>query len=207
MPKIYFLALILANLSAPSAATTIVDTGGNPEGVYWGFFSGQYFAGRFEVSSATTIASVSAYIQNYGAEGLVTTRVYSDGGNIPGQELFSGSFLLPGSSSLEWYGASGLAWNLSPGRYWLSFEPDSTIEAVSPGGAPSPLSKYSVHALGQWLDWGNAFDDRGYGIRISSTPSLAGAIPEPSTWACMLAGFGTIGLTVRRCRKSAQSLG
>jgi Asp-tRNA(Asn)/Glu-tRNA(Gln) amidotransferase A subunit family amidase len=34
--------------------------------------------------------------------------------------------------------------------------------------------------------------------------ALAGAVPEPATWAMMILGFGAIGWSVRRGRKSAQ---
>jgi hypothetical protein len=32
---------------------------------------------------------------------------------------------------------------------------------------------------------------------------LTGAVPEPQTWAMMLAGFGVVGATLRRRRKPA----
>lgn len=36
--------------------------------------------------------------------------------------------------------------------------------------------------------------------RIDSRPMVTGAVPEPSTWAMMLAGFGLVGALVRRRR-------
>ena len=40
------------------------------------------------------------------------------------------------------------------------------------------------------------------GLRITAgEPSVAGAVPEPATWAMMLLGFGGIGFQMRRQRK------
>lgn len=34
------------------------------------------------------------------------------------------------------------------------------------------------------------------------SPSINGAVPEPSTWAMLLIGFGAIGTAMRRCRRA-----
>lgn len=40
-------------------------------------------------------------------------------------------------------------------------------------------------------------------LGVSSAGTVAGAIPEPSTWAMMLFGFGAIGFSLRRRRQTA----
>jgi hypothetical protein len=40
------------------------------------------------------------------------------------------------------------------------------------------------------------------GIAYSDVPETITAVPEPSTWAMFLFGFGAIGIAVRRRRKS-----
>ncbi|MEO6581327.1 MAG: PEPxxWA-CTERM sorting domain-containing protein, partial [Sphingomicrobium sp.] len=37
---------------------------------------------------------------------------------------------------------------------------------------------------------------------IASIASVDGAVPEPATWAMMLLGFGAIGMSMRRRRRS-----
>ena len=37
---------------------------------------------------------------------------------------------------------------------------------------------------------------------LTGLGSIAGSLPEPSTWALMLLGFGAIGAAMRRTRKS-----
>lgn len=39
--------------------------------------------------------------------------------------------------------------------------------------------------------------------RIDSRPAVTAAVPEPGTWAMMLAGFGLVGVIVRRRRLRA----
>lgn len=47
----------------------------------------------------------------------------------------------------------------------------------------------------------DSFGDGSYGGNLTFTP--AAAVPEPATWAMMLAGFGAIGFGMRRKRKPA----
>jgi hypothetical protein len=54
--------------------------------------------------------------------------------------------------------------------------------------------------------YGFSYQDAGFGqlfessVKIGSQP-LAGAVPEPATWATMLIGFGAIGYSMRRGRQ------
>ncbi len=58
-------------------------------------------------------------------------------------------------------------------------------------GAPITSISFTGTAFGDGVD----FDDAAYGsLRV------AAAVPEPSTWAMMLLGFGAIGFSIRRRR-------
>lgn len=79
----------------------------------------------------------------------------------------------------------------------------------APGAAaagPRPIA--GVGASNYWL-LGAAFlptNDRDDGFKISQisvTEHIAGAVPEPGTWAMMILGFGAIGASLRRTRRSA----
>lgn len=64
---------------------------------------------------------------------------------------------------------------------------------------------YSLNGLGTFkgLTFFNNNDPSGVRFQNMSYNSVAGAVPEPGTWAMMLLGFGAIGLTVRRRRAPA----
>ncbi len=51
------------------------------------------------------------------------------------------------------------------------------------------------HTVGHFLTEGT-----GTGVPLSPGSFPTGAVPEPATWAMMLAGFGLVGATVRRRR-------
>lgn len=44
-----------------------------------------------------------------------------------------------------------------------------------------------------------------FGGNLTFTPNVVGAVPEPSTWAMMLVGFGVVGYGIRRRRSTLVS--
>ena len=76
--------------------------------------------------------------------------------------------------------------------------------------AQNPIVTFLFSGLDQTLVGGfqmssaqNAFEIDN--IALVTSRSIPGGVPEPSTWAMMLLGFGAIGFTIRR-RKSANTL-
>lgn len=63
--------------------------------------------------------------------------------------------------------------------------------------AGAEIGKSLIIALGG-LGRGAAYDN----VRLSSSSITAPAVPEPSTWAMMLFGFGAAGVAMRRQRKA-----
>lgn len=188
-------AMLILLPSLPAAAAYIVNTGPGISGEPWSFEPAQYFAGEFSVSTGQNIQSIEGYYSNIeNAPGSVTIRLHQDAGNIPGSVLFSQRHALPGASGLDWYGVFGLDWLISPGTYWVSFEPDSGIKGIHPGKAPNPMDEYAQHSGGGWLDRGrNYFDYLDLGVRIDAT-----AIPEPATLTLAAAGLAAMALGRRR---------
>lgn len=75
------------------------------------------------------------------------------------------------------------------------------------GGLPSTLTFYGVHYVGT-LD---AYDDPTVTSRVYNDPafyftadrvSFTNAVPEPASWALMIAGFGLTGAAMRRRRNN-----
>jgi hypothetical protein len=197
--------IILATLSvaSPAEAAPIVDTGTPNNTISWSFSPNQYFAGEFSIAGTYQIQSVEGYLSNAfsTSAGTVTVAIWTDGGNTPGTTLFSSTFALAASAPVAWYGVSGLNQVLSPGTYWVSFAPSSSIAGAMPCCAPNPLGEYGQNSnQAGWQDLGpNAFDYLELGIRINAEP--VAAVPEPASIVLFTAGLVSAGMRRRRGRR------
>jgi hypothetical protein len=76
-----------------------------------------------------------------------------------------------------------------------------TFDAATPnfmgwGNAQYYDSGPTLYRTGPTADWQNAVTDGGFATYMDR--SFAPAVPEPASWAMMLAGFGLIGSIARR---------
>ena len=181
-------------------ADTIVDTGTNESGTNWGLFNTttfpgyQWLAGEFTLDKGYTITDVEGWLKPNVA-GTATVVLYSEGGEIPNAELYSGQF---NTGTLDdWYGVNGKSWFLSAGTYWTAFEvrDSETFGGAFPGSAINPLSNYARSNGSTW----SGLDDLDLAIRIYGDP-----VPIPS--AIWLLGSGVIGVVgLRRKFRKSQS--
>ena len=153
------------------------------------------------MADSQTINSIEGYFRSNPSSstvGLIDIAIHSDGGNIPGETLFSTPFAYTPGMPLDWYGVAGLNWAIGADTYWVSFVPDAVV-GVMPGTAPNPLDEYAQGNPGGWLDVvPDHFDNLGIGFRIDATPT---AIPEPPVIILLSTGlFGIIALTRRKTR-------
>ena len=93
------------------------------------------------------------------------------------------TYTLGDATSVFWTSAQGLAASFAGGTLHLYFE--------------SPLT-----ALGAKLDQTTSETQKGVGTRWTTSGGVsgvvAGGVPEPATWAMMIAGFGLVGAAMRR---------
>lgn len=201
------LSLVLALcVGEAAAADVLVDTGpgqtpsglilaGDPDILDW---SQSWWAGQFELTNAATLSGFDAWMR-VGSGGALTVKVYDAAVGLPGaaSELYSTTFNVE-QGGPSWYGTSGLAWSVGPGAYWLSIEPEATSSfRGSLQMHPSqPLPHYAMKIRNSWeLDpWGREAADT-FGIRVHGS-----AVPEPTTWLLLIAGFFGIGTALRRRR-------
>jgi hypothetical protein len=130
-----------------------------------------------------------------------------DGGNEPGIFLPSpGSFFFAAATGEGWHGISGIEdYELGPGTYWIGLANDgNSFSAQHYGAAPRALLNEAIYSpnpypLGSYTD----ADSSDFAWRISGSTiatQTPAAVPEPSTWALMLLGFGAVGFSMRSRR-------
>lgn len=191
----------------PVHAITIVDTGTPTSSGSVVTSPTLAIAAEFQVVNDSLITDIQGYLNTVRA-GNLTVAVYSDGGDIPGAELFSASILLgPPTATPTWQGVSGLAWNLSSGTYWAVFQADATLAFGMPisvaglGGAPNPLGNEArrLHDVGFF-----GVDDLDFGVRIFGEESHA-AVPEAGS-TLVLGAIGLVAVVGLRKMRPGQNV-
>lgn len=186
-------------------------------------------AGDFSFTgSLPTPGTVQFFDFTVGAQSSVTLRSwsYAGGTNAAGTVIARGGFdpilalfALPGGARINQNDDGGcgvvaadsvsgacfdtsLTSVLDPGDYRVSVQ-------VFPNFAPDNLSG-TFEGATTFADVSNALDNPrtnqwAFDI-LNVEAAVQGAVPEPSTWAMMLAGFGMVGLGMRRRAKVTTSV-
>lgn len=191
--------------SLPAFSDVLVDTGpggtstiGSPS-LFGDNGSGdfQFLAGEFTLTQAATITAVSGWMVS-GFTGDFVIKLYADGGSAPGTEIaaqfFDDQFV---EFAAHWENFGGLNWDVAAGTYWVAFEPQpGNFNGAMPKGAANPLSGYAFFAGGNSNYFSLGSSSLGFMIEGTLAP-----VPEPETWAMLLAGLGLVGAMARRQRE------
>ena len=93
-------------------------------------------------------------------------------------------------------------WSVGPGTYWLKIFGFSTLIPTYHTNTPLHTAVAgSPYAFEHSISYYAANDAIGFSLN-GVDPVVGGGVPEPATWALMLAGFGLVGSALRR-RQSA----
>ncbi|MEY2883585.1 MAG: hypothetical protein RL490_1309 [Pseudomonadota bacterium] len=97
---------------------------------------------------------------------------------------------------------SGLAIAMAPGTYWITlWTPQPTfgyrLALMAGNGLSRNAASYGRYA--NPTGWGYVVGPQA-ALQISASGLYPGAVPEPASWALMLAGFGLVGAVKRRYR-------
>lgn len=164
-----------------------------------------YAAQAFSVATPTvlTSASLTSYIQDYSQSFSINWEILSataDG--LPGTIIASGASALSGQTYLgEQFGLSifqssfDVAATLSSGSYYFALQAVTSAFDVYLATADGTGAAYA--ADGETWTAGYA---AGTAVAVSVSGESSAAVPEISTWAMMLVGFGLAGFAIRRRR-------
>lgn len=163
---------------------------------------GQYTHGLGVTNQGEDGSSNSHTVDNSGYQDFIIL-VFNQSVNIQSANLYP--FTVSGSTDNDAWVSYGTAGAFNAGTL-----ADLLTRDYNVAGASSPYN-VSLNSAGQfgnvWLigAWNSAAPNRGTidqyvdGFKLASI-TVNAAVPEPSTWAMMLLGFGAIGLVARRRR-------
>ena len=194
------LGLTLSLLAAGQAnATLVVDTGApNGLGGALALDGNDWLAGQVHFSQALNINSISNYMDDLGnGGGNFTIALYSDNNNKVGSKL---NFADTTYSNAGWNGASNLNWLVSAGNYWVALEVNDFSTFVASQSAPNPLV-HTAYTDGSHNNSYISYDGLSFGVQVDA--ATVTAVPEPESYAMLLAGLGLLGWMSRRKNNAA----
>jgi PEP-CTERM motif len=203
MKRILSVIVLVAALVTPAYAATIVDTGPGSTSIA-NYTLGAasigdqnvWLAGEFTTTQEYTITDVQGYLTPlaYTADPL-TAVIYTNSNNLPGSALFSQSFSADSAGATNWYGPSGLSWDLQSGTYWVAVETQNNSDFY--GGMPGVDSQHALSAYAIAMNPTNQYQSSGEEVAFRVYGNPTSAVPEPATM--LLLGFGLVGVVgVRR---------
>ena len=211
-----FLATASVALSSSAQAALIIDQSPDVIGLtaavpYSNIATGQNWLMKITLASATTLDGIDIYsgcrawgcFPDVGIGTNAIVKIRNDSGGAPASfNLFSLGTMISAIDSdgsaarplLERVHADFSATTLAAGDYWIGLSGDAVDIGVSQrSGASSGLYQLAGDSLASnFSAYSNPY--RIYG------DVLAGPIPEPSSWALTIAGFGLVGGAMRRRR-------
>ena len=108
------------------------------------------------------------------------------GAVVSGASIFSGTTTTAQAAAFQ-----------TPGTHTLGFRFFNEATSAINYGYMSLLSGGATGFPSTITGW--TFENSGGAITV---PSVSGAVPEPATWAMMLLGFGAVGVSLRRRRRT-----
>jgi hypothetical protein len=183
---------------APCAqAALVVDTGA-PNGSAVGslvFDGSDWVAAQVDFAHAATIEAIATHMLGGSAGETFDISLY-DGGATPGAPLFTTTATYDADG---WNGASGLAWTVAPGSYWIEFEVNGNDTlGTTPTSTGALLDTGVAHPVptAATPDWGFTYDASAQSIGLQVS-----VVPEPAAALQVLAGMlllSTLSLARRR---------
>ena len=215
-------SLIVASVGAllaavPAAAVVVTTAPGAPDP---GMASGESLVVTFDAPNAPGVTNVTS--------GNVITAAGSIGGvraapaGTPNGNVYQ-SIGTGGSSTFDFSQFTGVRGLTSASFYWGSVDAYNFVDLLDAGGAvvrtisgtdlPQFNGNQTASITNRRVFFTFSPDEDVTALRLRSTGmafefdniAVAGAVPEPETWAMLIMGLGMIGAVMRRPRRTAVS--
>ena len=133
----------------------------------------QKLGGKFTLTRAANVQSVEGWM-SVGVGGTLDVHIRTDstpatGAHIPGHSLESVRYTV-GTQAYGWKAFASTAVSLSPGTYWVTFEPvpSGLFNGGMTGPAASPLADYAFFADGnnRWVAYSQFSQNPALGFRV-----------------------------------------
>lgn len=186
-------SLLLCGLAvhASAAGTIVLDTYGPDidklDGWPTPLFQGQDIAIAFDLGSATDIQSILTSIDGVGG---VTLGIRARSAALPDGSgwLYSTHLVDPWANTL----LSPTGWTLGAGSYWLIAVADAGFSGQWQSGTDTPNGHWAYSSGGSWTAMDSPFTG------MPAARITVSAVPEPASYALMLAGGLLVAAAVRR---------
>ena len=186
---------IIGNISGPSPAGStevpVSSTATIRPAAVAGTFSPGNSPGTLEIKGSFTALAGSKMIleiASNGSGGYNTDLVIFEGGQPLDLANLNAEFRFLGNTDPNAFGASGL-FNIN--TFYQERQTDNSLMALAPSIFTNAV--FTAHA--------DNYQITSFAFSAASGGTIiAAAVPEPETWAMMLAGFGLIGAIARRRR-------
>ena len=204
--------------AAADAATIQVLSGSGQRSFGLGFFGGTVGQSFTSIDTALNSVGFQFNALNAGFTGAVYTLSLFAGETLTGTSLATRTFTLPtaiDSRTPVWYDIDIGSTAVTVGqRYTAVLTSTDTRNGIVLGpdinlntGVPVAGDAYAGgRALFATVPYANCSNTSAsacdLNFRVDGTTAIA-AVPEPATWAMMIAGFGLVGGTLRRRRVTA----
>jgi hypothetical protein len=185
-------AMILGASSAQAASVLNVDWNTGC-GKATCFDDNGSYKQKFSASDFNGPVNVSQFLMDRGVLGSLDGKTFRISFQLNGEELGTwGQFNVGGIGGDElWFGGESFVWNPEDGDLVLVLAITPPPKEGAGGGGGFALQSES----NPFTDGLPEGDGEPTDVRLPS-----GAVPEPATWAMMIAGFGMAGAMMRRRR-------
>ncbi|WP_310475831.1 PEPxxWA-CTERM sorting domain-containing protein [Sandarakinorhabdus sp.] len=175
-----------ANAPFSGLSTTVNANGGN-----FVYLTGQNGPGAYELRQAFTLASAQT-----------VTIKFDHFANNYGGAVFSGNGLDPFAGPPVQFALVDLI-AASTGAFDTAGQIQSFYSGADGGTNPNPWTSYSFNvslAAGSYAIRFAQADNQLFFTQGVDNVFVGGAVPEPASWAMLIAGFGLVGAAARRRR-------